>query len=174
VELRPLGGTRPKVSELFILFDSSPLLDYWLSSPSAPKALQSSHTEAGHTLAQLPTAHLPGHTLPPMLLQSPNTHHTQQSLPMPPHNQSHTPLTLLPHKSTLPMLPLHTCTPLQQSLPSKPLPLTPQVLENHKTRRKFLTLSLPKANRGAVHTAPLPGHAVSQTSVNVAPAPGTW
>lgn len=28
--------------------------------------------------------------------------------------------------------------------------------------------------RGAVHTAPLPGHAVSQTSINVAPAPGTW
>lgn len=28
--------------------------------------------------------------------------------------------------------------------------------------------------RGAVHTAPLPGHAVSQTSLNVAPAPGTW
>lgn len=30
------------------------------------------------------------------------------------------------------------------------------------------------ATRGAVHTAPLPGHAVSQTSLNVAPAPGTW
>jgi Cuticle protein len=29
------------------------------------------------------------------------------------------------------------------------------------------------ANRGSVHTAPLPGHAVSQTSLNVAPAPGT-
>lgn len=29
------------------------------------------------------------------------------------------------------------------------------------------------ATRGAVHTAPLPGHAVSQTSLNLAPAPGT-
>jgi len=29
------------------------------------------------------------------------------------------------------------------------------------------------ANRGSVHTAPLPGHAVSQTSLNLAPAPGT-
>jgi hypothetical protein len=28
-------------------------------------------------------------------------------------------------------------------------------------------------NRGAVHTAPLPGHDVSQTSLNLAPAPGT-
>jgi Cuticle protein len=28
--------------------------------------------------------------------------------------------------------------------------------------------------RGAVHTAPLPGHVLSQTSLNVAPAPGTW
>jgi Cuticle protein len=28
--------------------------------------------------------------------------------------------------------------------------------------------------RGAVHTAPLAGHVLSQTSVNVAPAPGTW
>lgn len=30
------------------------------------------------------------------------------------------------------------------------------------------------ATRGAVHEAPLPGHSVSQTSLNVAPAPGTW
>lgn len=30
------------------------------------------------------------------------------------------------------------------------------------------------ATRGAVHTAPLEGHALSQTSLNVAPAPGTW
>jgi hypothetical protein len=30
------------------------------------------------------------------------------------------------------------------------------------------------ANRGSVHTAPLPGHAISQTSLNLAPAPGTW
>jgi len=30
------------------------------------------------------------------------------------------------------------------------------------------------ANRGSVHTAPLPGHAVSQTSLNLAPAPGTY
>ena len=29
------------------------------------------------------------------------------------------------------------------------------------------------ANRGSVHTAPLPGHAVSQASLNLAPAPGT-
>ncbi|XP_004521789.1 adult cuticle protein 1-like [Ceratitis capitata] len=28
--------------------------------------------------------------------------------------------------------------------------------------------------RGAIHTAPLPGHLNSATSVNVAPAPGTW
>ncbi|XP_055920893.1 adult cuticle protein 1-like [Eupeodes corollae] len=28
--------------------------------------------------------------------------------------------------------------------------------------------------RGAVHTAPLPGHIQSAASVNVAPAPGTW
>ncbi|XP_062548538.1 adult cuticle protein 1-like [Armigeres subalbatus] len=30
------------------------------------------------------------------------------------------------------------------------------------------------ANRGAVHDAPLPGHAVSQKSLNLEPAPGTW
>ncbi|XP_062552640.1 adult cuticle protein 1-like [Armigeres subalbatus] len=30
------------------------------------------------------------------------------------------------------------------------------------------------ANKGAVHDAPLPGHAVSQKSLNLAPAPGTW
>lgn len=29
------------------------------------------------------------------------------------------------------------------------------------------------ATRGAVHTAPLEGHAISQTSLNLAPAPGT-
>ncbi|XP_070499324.1 adult cuticle protein 1-like [Chironomus tepperi] len=29
------------------------------------------------------------------------------------------------------------------------------------------------ANKGSVHTAPLPGHTVSQTSLNLAPAPGT-
>lgn len=29
------------------------------------------------------------------------------------------------------------------------------------------------ANRGSVHTAPLPGHIASQTSLNLAPAPGT-
>ncbi|CAO1423033.1 unnamed protein product [Diamesa hyperborea] len=29
------------------------------------------------------------------------------------------------------------------------------------------------ANRGSVHTAPLPGHALSQASLNLAPAPGT-
>ncbi|XP_058819123.1 adult cuticle protein 1-like [Topomyia yanbarensis] len=29
------------------------------------------------------------------------------------------------------------------------------------------------ANRGAVHVAPLPGHAVSQQQLNLAPAPGT-
>ncbi|XP_058447648.1 adult cuticle protein 1-like [Malaya genurostris] len=29
------------------------------------------------------------------------------------------------------------------------------------------------ANRGAVHDAPLPGHAISQQSLNLAPAPGT-
>ncbi|XP_067624087.1 adult cuticle protein 1 [Eurosta solidaginis] len=28
--------------------------------------------------------------------------------------------------------------------------------------------------RGAVHTAPLPGHVNSVANVNVAPAPGTW
>ncbi|CAD6999771.1 adult cuticle protein 1 [Ceratitis capitata] len=28
--------------------------------------------------------------------------------------------------------------------------------------------------RGAVHTAPLPGHINSATSLNLAPAPGTW
>ncbi|CAD6999773.1 adult cuticle protein 1-like [Ceratitis capitata] len=28
--------------------------------------------------------------------------------------------------------------------------------------------------RGAIHTAPLPGYLNSATSVNVAPAPGTW
>jgi hypothetical protein len=28
--------------------------------------------------------------------------------------------------------------------------------------------------RGAVHQAPLEGHAVSQTSLNLAPAPGTY
>lgn len=28
-------------------------------------------------------------------------------------------------------------------------------------------------NRGALHDAPLPGHALSQTSLNLAPAPGT-
>lgn len=30
------------------------------------------------------------------------------------------------------------------------------------------------ANRGSVHTAPLPGHTDSVASVNDAPAPGTW
>ena len=30
------------------------------------------------------------------------------------------------------------------------------------------------ATRGAVHTAPLPGHALSQTSLNVQAAPGTY
>ncbi|XP_065083805.1 adult cuticle protein 1-like [Ochlerotatus camptorhynchus] len=30
------------------------------------------------------------------------------------------------------------------------------------------------ANRGAVHDAPLPGHTVSQQSLNLAPAPGTF
>ncbi|KAL1374023.1 hypothetical protein pipiens_005036 [Culex pipiens pipiens] len=30
------------------------------------------------------------------------------------------------------------------------------------------------ANRGAVHKAPLAGHAVNQKSLNLAPAPGTW
>ncbi|XP_053692466.1 adult cuticle protein 1-like [Sabethes cyaneus] len=30
------------------------------------------------------------------------------------------------------------------------------------------------ANRGAVHKAPLVGHAVNQKSLNLAPAPGTW
>ncbi|XP_058825914.1 adult cuticle protein 1-like [Topomyia yanbarensis] len=29
------------------------------------------------------------------------------------------------------------------------------------------------ANRGAVHDAPLPGHEISQQSLNLAPAPGT-
>ncbi|XP_062552608.1 adult cuticle protein 1-like [Armigeres subalbatus] len=29
------------------------------------------------------------------------------------------------------------------------------------------------ANRGAVHVAPLPGHAISQQQLNLAPAPGT-
>ncbi|XP_053695855.1 adult cuticle protein 1-like [Sabethes cyaneus] len=29
------------------------------------------------------------------------------------------------------------------------------------------------ANRGAVHVAPLPGHAISQKQLNLAPAPGT-
>ncbi|XP_053695881.1 adult cuticle protein 1-like [Sabethes cyaneus] len=29
------------------------------------------------------------------------------------------------------------------------------------------------ANRGSVHVAPLPGHAVSQQQLNLAPAPGT-
>ncbi|XP_052866217.1 adult cuticle protein 1-like [Anopheles cruzii] len=29
------------------------------------------------------------------------------------------------------------------------------------------------ATRGAVHVAPLPGHSVSQTQLNLAPAPGT-
>ncbi|XP_055593830.1 adult cuticle protein 1-like [Uranotaenia lowii] len=29
------------------------------------------------------------------------------------------------------------------------------------------------ANRGSVHVAPLPGHAVSQKQLNLAPAPGT-
>lgn len=29
------------------------------------------------------------------------------------------------------------------------------------------------ANRGIVHTAPLPGHAISATSLNLDPAPGT-
>jgi hypothetical protein len=28
--------------------------------------------------------------------------------------------------------------------------------------------------RGSIHTAPLEGHELSQTSLNVAPAPGTW
>jgi hypothetical protein len=28
--------------------------------------------------------------------------------------------------------------------------------------------------RGAIHTAPLEGHELSQTSLNVEPAPGTW
>lgn len=36
-----------------------------------------------------------------------------------------------------------------------------------------LGASYTAANRGSVHTAPLPGHAVSQTSLNLAPAPGT-
>lgn len=30
------------------------------------------------------------------------------------------------------------------------------------------------ANRGSVHTAPLPGHVASATSLNLQPAPGTW
>ncbi|XP_055540275.1 adult cuticle protein 1-like [Wyeomyia smithii] len=30
------------------------------------------------------------------------------------------------------------------------------------------------ANRGAVHKAPLVGHALNQKSLNLAPAPGTW
>lgn len=30
------------------------------------------------------------------------------------------------------------------------------------------------ANRGSVHTAPLPGHIASVASINDAPAPGTW
>ena len=29
------------------------------------------------------------------------------------------------------------------------------------------------ANRGSVHTAPLPGHTVNQQSLNLSPAPGT-
>ncbi|XP_055639980.1 adult cuticle protein 1-like [Toxorhynchites rutilus septentrionalis] len=29
------------------------------------------------------------------------------------------------------------------------------------------------ANRGAVHVAPLPGHAINQQQLNLAPAPGT-
>ncbi|XP_055540282.1 adult cuticle protein 1-like [Wyeomyia smithii] len=29
------------------------------------------------------------------------------------------------------------------------------------------------ANRGAIHDAPLPGHAISQQSLNLEPAPGT-
>ncbi|KAL7034856.1 hypothetical protein ACKWTF_008145 [Chironomus riparius] len=35
------------------------------------------------------------------------------------------------------------------------------------------TATYTAANKGSVHTAPLPGHAVSQTSLNLAPAPGT-
>ena len=30
------------------------------------------------------------------------------------------------------------------------------------------------ATRGSIHTAPLPGHAASQTSLNTLPAPGTY
>lgn len=36
-----------------------------------------------------------------------------------------------------------------------------------------LGASYTAVNRGSVHTAPLPGHAISQTSLNLAPAPGT-
>ena len=36
-----------------------------------------------------------------------------------------------------------------------------------------VSASYTAANRGSVHHAELPGHAISQTSLNLAPAPGT-
>lgn len=73
----------------------------------------------------------------------------------------------LPHSSVI------ASTPLVRTAHWAPEPVlyaaTPAITRIIPGEAKYTAV-----NRGAIHEAPLPGHALSQTSLNVAPAPGTW